>query len=84
MSQTIITLSPADLEALIRRIVHDEIAQLLKTPVRSIVEDWKHEGPADPQGDQTLLGEALAVLAQYGDKPETWTSWKEFERELDS
>ena len=84
MSQTTITQSPADLEALVRRVVHDEITRLLQTPVRSILEDWKHEGPDDPKGDQALLSEALAVLEQYGNKPEAWTSWEEFERELQS
>ena len=83
MSQTTIMLSPADLETLIRRVVHDEITHLLQTPVRSILEDWKHEGPDDPKGDEVLLSEALAVLERYGSKPDAWTSWKEFERELD-
>ena len=81
--QTVITLSPVDLETLIRRVVHDEITRLLQTPVRSILEDWKHEGPDDPKGDQVLLGEALAVLEQSGSTPGAWTNWKEFERELD-
>jgi len=83
MSQTMITLSPTDLESLIRRVVHEEITRLLQTPVRSILEDWKHEGPDDPKGDKVLLNEALAALEQSVNKPDAWTSWKEFERELD-
>lgn len=83
MSQTMITLSPTDLESLIRRVVHEEITHLLQTPVRSILEDWKHEGPDDPKGDAVLLSEALAVLDQSGSKPDGWTSWNEFEHELD-
>ncbi len=83
MSQTMITLSPTDLESLIRRVVHEEITHLLQTPVRSILENWEHEGPNDPKGDEVLLGQALALLEQYGNKPDAWTSWKEFERELD-
>ena len=83
MSQTMITLSPTDLESLIRRVVHEEITRLLQTPVRSILEDWEHEGPDDPKGDEVLLNEALAALEQSVNKPDAWTSWKEFERELD-
>jgi len=37
----------------------------------------------DPKGDEVLLNEALAALEQSGNKPDAWTSWKEFERELD-
>lgn len=84
MSQTMITLSPTDLESLIRRVVHEEITHLLQTPVRSILENWEHEGPNDPKGDEVLLGQALAVLEQYGNKPDAWTSWEKFERELES
>lgn len=81
--QATITLTPADLEALVRRIVREEIGRLLHQPARSILDDWKQEGPDDPEGDAVLLREALAVLQEYGDKPDSWMSWEDFEAELD-
>lgn len=29
------------------------------------------------------VGEPVAVLKQYGDKPEPWIKWEDFEAELD-
>ena len=46
-------------------------------------DDWEQEGPNDPAGDERLLRDAIAVLQQYGDKPEDWMSWEAFEAELD-
>lgn len=81
--QTTISLSPADLERLIRRVVREEISRLLKAPVRSLLEDQQQEGPDDPAGDDLLLADALAVLQQYEDTPDAWMSWEDFEAELD-
>ncbi len=83
MSQTTVSLSPDKLEVLIRRVVREELIHLLRTPVRSILEDWRQEGPDDPAGDKVLLREALTVLQEYGNKPEAWMNWEEFEAELD-
>src|SRR5438105_4748240 len=80
--QTTIILSPAELEALIRRVVREEISRLVEAKKPSILDDGSHEGPDDPEGDAELLKEALAVLAECGDKPQAWTSWEEFEAEL--
>lgn len=80
---TTVSLSPHDLENLIRRVVREELSRLLYIPVRSILEDWKQEGPDDLSEDDILLTEALAVLRQYGDHPEAWMSWEDFEEELD-
>lgn len=82
-TQMTITLSPVDLEDLIRRVVREEFSRLLRPLARSILEDWGQEGPDDPAGDELLLAEALAVLQQYGDNPEAWMNWEEFEAELD-
>ncbi len=81
--QTTISLSPQALEQLIRQALRDELAQLLRMPLRSILEDRRQEGPKDPAGDQLLLADALAVLQQYKDRPEAWKNWEEFEAELD-
>ena len=73
-----LTVSMADLENLIRRVVrevvHEEISRLPRAAGYSILDDWSQEGPDDPEGDDELLREALIVLEEYGDKPETWTS----------
>jgi hypothetical protein len=83
MSTTTVSLSPDELEALLRRIVREELVQLLRTPVRSILENWRHEGQDDPNGDKLLLHEALTILQKYKDKPEAWMNWEDFEAELE-
>ncbi len=83
MSQTTISLSPNELQVLVRRVVREELTRLLHVPVRSILEDWRQEGPDDPAEDELLLREALAVLQGYGDKPDAWMDWEDFEAELD-
>ena len=83
MSQTTISLSPNELEVLVRRMVREEFTRLLHAPVRSILEDWRQEGPDDPAEDELLLREALAVLQGYGDQPDAWMDWEDFEAELD-
>ena len=47
-----------ELEALIRRVVREELVALLNAPVGSILEDWRHEGPDDEEQDATLLRDA--------------------------
>jgi len=83
MSQTTISLSPNELEVLVRRMVREEFTRLLHVPVRSILEDWRQEGPDDPAEDALLLREALAVLQGYEDQPDAWMSWEDFEAKLD-
>ncbi len=75
--------TPDELEVLIRRVIREELIRLLQAPVRSILDDWKQEGPDEPIEDDLLLQDALAVLQNYGDKPEAWLSWEDFETELD-
>ena len=81
-AQTTIALSPADLEALIRRVVREEIGRLLAATKPSILDDWSHEGPDDPEGDAELLKEALEVIKEYGDKAGAWTDWETFKAEM--
>ena len=81
--RTNITMSPDELEALVRRVVREELKQLLRTPARSIADDWQHEGEDDPAGDAQLLTEALDVLRQHSDDSEAWMSWEDLEAQLD-
>jgi len=83
VTRATVTVSMADLENLIRRVVREEISRLPRTSGYSILDDWSQEGPNDPEGDEELLREALVVLEDYGDKPETWTSLEDLEAELD-
>jgi hypothetical protein len=83
MSQVTTSMSVDELKGLIRLVVLEELAHLLKTPVQSILDDWRQQGPDDPAGDDLLLQEALAVIQNYAQQPEAWLSWEEFEAELD-
>ena len=83
VNQTTGTLNPSELEVLVRRVVREELTRLLRAPVRSILEDWRQEGPNDPAEDELLLSEALAVLQRHKDQPDTWMNWEDFEAELD-
>jgi hypothetical protein len=76
-----VVISLADLENLIRRVVREEITRLLRRPA-SILEDWRHEGPTDPAGDEELLADALVLLEQYQDDPEALMNWEDFKVEL--
>lgn len=86
-TEVTVNMSLTDLEAFIRRVVreavHEELTDMLRTPNRAILEYWEHEGPDDSAGDEALLREGLAVIEEYGDKPETWMKWEDFEAELD-
>jgi len=73
----------AELEGLVRRVVREELSRLLREPLRSVLEGAEREGPENPAEDEVLLKDALAVLEEYGDKPESWMSWEDFESELD-
>jgi hypothetical protein len=80
--QTTVTLSPAQLEQLIRRIVREEVSRLLQPSKPSVLDDWSHEGPEDPEGDAELLQEALQVIRQREEHPGTSVGWEEFKAEL--
>ncbi len=85
-SQAAITVSLTDLENLIQRVVkevvRDELARILRTPSRAILEYWEHEGPDDPAGDAELLNDALAIIERYEKNPKGWKTLEEFEAEL--
>ncbi len=80
--QTTIAMSPAQLEQLIRRIVREEVSRLLRSSKPSVLDDWSHEGPEDPEGDAALLQEALEVIRQREQNPGTSVGWEEFKAEL--
>ena len=77
------SINTAELEGLVRRVVREELSRLLREPIRSVLEGAEHEGPDNPAEDEMLLKDALAMLEEYGDKPESWMNWEGFEAELD-
>lgn len=79
-----ISFSQADeLETFLRRIVREEMDRAFPPSLRSMIMDWAHEGPDDPEGDEQLFQEALETWETYKDKPETWKSWEDVEADLD-
>lgn len=79
-------LSLDEMEALIRRVVkeavHDEFTAILRRRPAKIVDDWTHEGPDDPAGDEALLADALALRDHYQTHPDEWLDWDAFLAEL--
>lgn len=78
---TAIPLSPEDLESLIRRVVREELARLADAPT-SILHDWRHEGPDDPEGDEELAQEAEILSRKYRESPDELMTLEDFEKEL--
>jgi hypothetical protein len=83
MSNITLPMTPQELEALVRRVVREEITRVLRRSY-TVSGDYRQEGPDNPEEDQILLKEAQAVLHQIADNPEAWTDWEDFEAELDS
>ena len=72
------TISLTDLEAMMRRVIREELAR----QARSALDDWSQEGPDDPAGDEELPAETLVVVAECQDRPEVWADWEDFKAEL--
>jgi hypothetical protein len=60
--QVTVTVTRDDLEALLRRIVREELTRLLEARRPSVLDDWGHESPDDPDGDAVLLADVLASI----------------------
>ena len=82
MSRTTIQLDPSELEALIRRVVREELGRLAAAASTSILYDWRHEGPDDPAGDEALLREALEASRKAREAPDELMSLEDFQQEL--
>lgn len=80
--QIVITLSRDELEALLRRVVREELTRLLKAQPLSPLDDWSHEGPDDPGGDAALLAEALAQIERERTGPTPHIDWETARAEL--
>lgn len=80
--QTTVTLTVSELEALIRRVVREELLRLIQQQP-SILEDWSHEGADDPEGDEELLTEVLTEIEREKTTPAVRISWEAAQAELD-
>jgi hypothetical protein len=80
--QTTVTLSPAEFEQLIRRIVREEVSRILQPPKPSILDDWSHEGTDAPGDDAELAEAAVEAIREHERNPDATMSWDEFEAEL--
>jgi hypothetical protein len=75
-------LTIAELEALIRRVVREELVRLVRQQPRSIADDWSHEGPDDPHGDEALLNEVLEQIEREQTTPAIRIVWETAQAEL--
>jgi hypothetical protein len=75
-----ITANLTDLENLIRRVVREELTRQSRN--LSILDDWSHEGPDDPAGDEQLLREAVEVSERYRVDKSGGKTLEEFEADL--
>ncbi len=58
-NQITITVTGSELEALLRRIVREELTRLIEAQRPSLLDSWGHEGPDDVDGDAALLADVL-------------------------
>ena len=75
MSSSTATLLPSsveELEALIRRVIRQELGVLLEQRSRIEIE----------REDEALARDALAILEADRERPEAWISWEEAKAEL--
>jgi len=77
-----LTVTVADLEDMVRRMVRAELIRLLHLQKPSLLEDESHEGAENVVEDELLLDEALVVLEKYENDPDAWTDWAAFKAEL--
>lgn len=80
-AETVVSLTVGQLEALIRRVVREELARM-QPPAVPVIDDWSHEGPDDPEGDEILAREALAQIEEYRRNPYPRKSWEEMKLAL--
>jgi hypothetical protein len=81
-TEPVISMTRSELEALIRSVVREELKRALR-PVNPL-DDWSHEGPDDPEGDEIIAREALAQIEEIKKNPSQVRTWEEFDAELAS
>lgn len=81
-TETVVTLTISELEAIIRRVVHEEMRQQSDWIVRELIEFWRNEGPPDLEDDELLAREALEQIEKYQDDFSSCITLEELEAEL--
>lgn len=76
------SLTFAELEALIRRVVRKELVRIVQQQPGSILDDWSQEGPDDPEGDEALLNEVLEQIEREQTTPAIRIAWETAQAEL--
>ena len=79
-AEPVVSMTRSELESLIRQVVREELRRALR-PANPI-DDWSHEGPDDPEGDEILAREALAELEEIEKDPSRLINWEDFKEEL--
>jgi hypothetical protein len=79
-AEPIISMTRSDLESLIRGVIREELRRALR--LVNPLDDWSHEGPDDPEGDEIIAREALAQIAEYEKNPYRRMTLEEYEAEL--
>ena len=79
-AEPVVSMTRSELESLIRQVVREELRRALR-PANPI-DDWSHEGPDDPEGDEILAREALAQLEEIQKDPSRLIKWEDFKDEL--
>jgi hypothetical protein len=80
--QFTITVSRNELEALLRRIVREELTRLIEAQRPSLLDSWSHEGPDDSDGDAALLADVLAQIEREAATLAPRINWAEAKAEL--
>ncbi len=79
-TEPVISMTRSELENLIRSVIREELKHVLR-PVNPL-DDWSHEGPDDPAGDEIIAREALAQIEEYEKNPYRRMTLEEYEAEL--
>lgn len=79
IKETTITVTVAELEAIIQRVVQETVREEMK---RLLFEFWTQEGEDDPREDEILLRDALEQIEKYGDDHSSFITLEELEAEL--
>jgi hypothetical protein len=79
-TEPVISMTRSELESLIRSVIREELRRALR-PVNPL-DDWSHEGPDDPEGDEIIAREALAQLEEIQKDPSRLIKWEDFKEEL--
>lgn len=81
-TETVATITVAELETIIRRVVREEVRQQADWIVREMIEFWRNEGPPDLEDDELLARDALELIEKYKNDRSGFITLEELEAEL--